>query len=179
MSDPNEQWSLADGPYRYTLGRRWADGPLLGWVCLNPSKATADTEDATSRRLRGFAEREGFGAYEVVNLDAYRATDPKALRDAEARGADVTGPLNSIEIADLVDRCQLLVLAWGGHGHRRLVRVKRVLKLVVGHTSTADSPGVVCLGYTKAGHPRHPLMVPSAQPFEPFEHRGEIARLSW
>lgn len=37
----------ADEQYRYELGRRWAAGPLLGWVMLNPSRADKRFNDQT------------------------------------------------------------------------------------------------------------------------------------
>src|SRR5689334_20041621 len=64
------------GLYRYRLTRRWGDGPALLFVMLNPSTADATEDDPTIRRCTGFAKREGMPAIEVVNLFAWRATDP-------------------------------------------------------------------------------------------------------
>lgn len=69
-----------DGLYRYTLRRVWDESkPLLNFVLLNPSKADAETDDATVRRCIGFAKLWGFGGIVITNLYAYRSTDPKKL----------------------------------------------------------------------------------------------------
>ena len=70
------------GQFRYWLRRQWGgDGTLL-YVMLNPSTADADVDDATVRRCIRFARDHGFGAMEVVNLFAHRATKPADLRAA-------------------------------------------------------------------------------------------------
>ena len=82
------------GQFRYWLRRQWGgDGTLL-YVMLNPSTADADVDDATVRRCIRFARDHGFGAMEVVNLFAHRATKPADLR---AAGFPV-GPNNDISI---------------------------------------------------------------------------------
>lgn len=65
------------GRYRYRLTRRFADGPCATFVMLNPSTADETIDDPTIRRCRNFAIREGCGGLVVVNLFAYRATDPR------------------------------------------------------------------------------------------------------
>jgi hypothetical protein len=98
------------GTYRYLLGRRIGGGDRVGlWVMLNPSTADANEDDATIRRCIGFARREGCGLLEVVNLFAYRATDPAALRLAD----DPVGPANDHFISKAVERAALVVVAWG------------------------------------------------------------------
>jgi hypothetical protein len=75
--------TLSDcGRYRYRLWRRWADGPTVLFVMLNPSTADADVDDPTIRRCIGFARSWGAGALEVVNLYAWRATQPAELKAA-------------------------------------------------------------------------------------------------
>src|SRR5260370_42199890 len=51
----------------------------MTWIMLNPSTAGARRDDATIRRCRGFANREGCSSIEVVNLFALVATKPRAL----------------------------------------------------------------------------------------------------
>jgi hypothetical protein len=77
--------SLADldagGTYRYRLTKTWdRSQPQVTWVMLNPSTATADTDDPTIRRVVGFSRRWGFGSAVVVNLFALRATQPGGPR---------------------------------------------------------------------------------------------------
>jgi len=91
------------GRYRYRLGRRWAQHrlslPLL-FVMLNPSTADAEQDDATIRRCTTFAVAHGFDAMEVVNLFAFRATDPADLW----RAADPVGPDADRHIAEAAAR---------------------------------------------------------------------------
>ena len=50
------------------------------WVLLSPSTADADTDDPTLRKRVGFAKAHRYGGVVLVNLFAWRATDPKQLR---------------------------------------------------------------------------------------------------
>src|SRR5689334_10316767 len=68
------------GMYRYSLWREWStDSPPVTFIMLNPSTADDWKDDSTIRRCIGFARTWGFGALEVVNLFAYRATDSRKL----------------------------------------------------------------------------------------------------
>lgn len=143
------------GAYRYRLTRRWADGPSLAWVMLNPSTADATVDDPTIRRVIGFSKAHGAGAAIVVNLYALRATDPAELD----RHPDPVGPENDRYLEELVDDDDIdIVCAWGAHPAARRRIELGVLNLL----------SLSCLGTTKAGHPRHPLYVPSEQRLEPF-----------
>ena len=68
--------------FRYRLGRRWSDGPVLAFIMLNPSCADEHIDDPSVRRCIGFAQRRGYGGLEMVNLYAFLATDPAELRRA-------------------------------------------------------------------------------------------------
>jgi hypothetical protein len=73
--------ALIEGDYRYELWRYWDFGlPAVKWIMLNPSTADASADDPTIRKCMKFARAWGFGGIKVVNLFAYRATDPKALK---------------------------------------------------------------------------------------------------
>lgn len=114
-----------DGMYRYDLTRRWADGPMLGFVMCNPSTADADSDDPTIRRCVGFARREGAGGITVRNLWALRTPDPRVLGQAIRSGADVVGPMGSSWLINMGRHCPRVVAAWGalaGLGESREVR---------------------------------------------------------
>lgn len=147
------------GTYRYTLMRRWRAGAALRFVMLNPSTADATLDDPTIRRCVGFAKREGYAALIVLNLYAFRATDPKALLNCD----DAVGPDNDSHLwSHLYSASQgptPVVAAWGVNA--QLGRVQQVLSLV-------DDVDWRCLGTTKDGHPRHPLYVRGDQPFVPL-----------
>jgi hypothetical protein len=133
-----------DRRYRYRLWRRWDDTrPVVAFVMLNPSTADARREDPTIRRCIGFARAWGFGGVEVVNLFAFRATDPRSLR----RVRDPVGPLNARYVRAATRRSALVVAAWGAHGVPDRAGMPRLPR------------GGRCLGFTRGGQPRHPLYV--------------------
>jgi hypothetical protein len=146
------------GIYRYTLWRAWDEAlPRLGFIMLNPSTADATRDDPTIRRCIGFARAWHYGAVEVVNLFAYRATDPARL----AQVADPVGPDNDHYILQTAEHCAKLVAAWGCQGKLmgRDAAIRRLLKDVT----------LCCLGLTQDGYPRHPLYLRAdAQPV-PYE----------
>ena len=143
------------GRYRYDLTRRWGDGPTLLWVMLNPSTADASEDDPTIRRCIGFSKRDGYGSLTVVNLFAYRATDPKALVTV----VDPEGPDNWWHIQQAVRSSDAVVFAWGAAQIPREHHIWHGGALI---------PSPLCLGHTKKGAPRHPLYVKGDQPFVPY-----------
>ena len=100
--------------FRYRLGRRWSDGPLLAFIMLNPSCADEHIDDPSVRRCIGFARRLGFGSLEVVNLYAFLATDPAELR----RAGYPIGSDNDQRITEAVHESSRVVAAWGVHSAR-------------------------------------------------------------
>jgi hypothetical protein len=138
------------GTFRYRLGRRWGEGPRVAFVLLNPSTADELVDDPTIRRCIGFAQREGFGGLEIVNLYAYRATRPVDLR----RAGYPTGPENDMHIAAAISDCAKVVVAWGVQA-RGSDRPEQVLDLLRQLRKPA-----YCLRVTLAGHPEHPLRLP-------------------
>jgi hypothetical protein len=147
-----------DGKYRYSLGRQWSsNGVTAVFVMLNPSTADHEVDDPTIRRCIGFAKREGCGSLYVVNLFAFRATNPKEL---PLSAAEATGPDNSNAIWTALKRASIAVAAWGtGAANRQHLDVRRL--------ADGITP-LECLGTTKDGHPRHPLYVKADASFVPF-----------
>lgn len=155
------------GTYRYDLTRRWGDGPTALWVMLNPSTADATEDDPTIRRCIGFSKREGCGRLAVVNLYAYRATDPKALLTAE----NPIGPDNLATVRRWLMDASLVVAAWGAWPltNHRIAPAR----LHVEGLATMHGHDVKCLGTTKAGAPRHPLYVRGDQPFVSYAEQAQ------
>jgi hypothetical protein len=146
------------GKFRYRLWRKWAEGSPLLFVMLNPSTADAEEDDPTIRRCLKFAQAHAFGELEVVNLFAYRATDPA---DLKAAGYPV-GPDNDAYIAAAVADSAAVCVAWGSHA-AGLVRPGIVLQQLV-----ALGVKPQCLRITRSGYPQHPLMLPSSCRLMPF-----------
>jgi hypothetical protein len=147
-----------DDKYRYHLWRRIADrGCIATFIMLNPSTADGLIDDPTIRKCMGFCERWGCGELHVVNLFAFRATDPADLRRAD----DPVGPDNFDWIRRTVDitlnrthsgRRARVVCAWGTRG----VYMAQD-QIVIGRIEDICQP--MCLGVTLDGHPKHPLYV--------------------
>jgi hypothetical protein len=149
------------GQYRYWLTREWGDGPRLTWVMLNPSTADADTDDATIRKCVGFARRWGYGGFAVVNLFAWRATNPREVPEPSR----AIGSENDATILRMSEGRDV-VCAWGlvpRAVHR--ARVAEVLGML-------RNRRVTCLGTTEDGQPRHPLMLAYATERVPYPPEG-------
>jgi hypothetical protein len=154
------------GTYRYRLWRAWGEGDRLGFVMLNPSTADAMLDDQTIRRCMFYARRDGFAGIEVVNLFAWRATQPT---DLPAELAVAEGPDNEQFIQAMLDSCPTVVAAWGATladvvRRRRWLDPRRRPMAMAKHAGT----DLRCLGRTSAGHPRHPSRLGNDQALEAF-----------
>ena len=133
--------------YRYWLKREWdSELPTCAFICLNPSTADASTDDPTLRRITHFATDWGYGSVWVVNLFAFRSTDPTGLMHIE----DPVGARNNYWLRKITKEAELAVAAWGNLG-RYLERDKWMVR------HRAD---LHCLGITKSSMPKHPLYCP-------------------
>lgn len=175
-----------DGVYRYRLWREWRNHPSPSkwrwwknddgsavvdgtgkpvgepesvlFVMLNPSTADGKTDDPTIRKCVGFARRWGYDRIDVANLFAYRATNPQVLLRLPEHN-DPFGVRNQEVIERLAHDCHLIVCAWGTHGNH-LGQNETVRGWLEGCTSKP----LHALGFSKDGHPRHPLMVSYSTP---------------
>ena len=150
MSDDIVKGALLSpcGVYRYRLWRRWdKDLMPIAFVMLNPSTADAEEDDATIRRCIGFARTWSYGGIEVVNLFAYRTTDPRELRKARK---DIVGLYNDASIQTAVKLSALVVCAWGNNSPTN--RGEDVLRLL---RDAGVKP--LALAVTMRDQPGHPL----------------------
>lgn len=144
-----------DRTYRYVLTRQWDPARRsLAFVMLNPSTADEWANDPTVERCERRAHLMGYGGLIVLNLFAYRATQPQAM----LAHRDPVGSDNDAHIARILNGWPGarpdVVCAWGTHGRHR-GRDRAVTKLIL---RARIQPMV--LGVTKDGFPRHPLYVP-------------------
>jgi hypothetical protein len=142
--------------YRYRLWRRWGDGSKVTFIMLNPSTADAMKNDPTIERCHRRAVDMGFESLDVVNIFAFRATDPKDLKKFK----NPVGPINDKYLLQSAQDADMTICAWGGHGshfqrHDEIVRLLRLEKIPL-HV----------LSLTAQGLPGHPLYLSySKQPF--------------
>ena len=130
--------------YRYALKREWNLAlPKVMIIGLNPSTADASVDDPTIRKCIRMSTNWGYGSMIMVNLFAYRATDPKDLFKAEKP----VGDKNTWHIRNYLNQVDAVVCAWGNHGNY-LNRASRVLKWL---------PPCKAININKTGTPAHPL----------------------
>ncbi|MCK5130706.1 MAG: DUF1643 domain-containing protein [Candidatus Sabulitectum sp.] len=134
----------SDRVHRYSLWRIWdRDKAYAAFVGLNPSTADEYKNDPTVRRCINYARDWGYGGLIMLNIFAYRSTDPRNLYTV----ADPVGPDNDFHIRTLSSNAGVTVAAWGNHGEL-LNRGEEAKKLLTNPQ---------CLKLTKAGCPGHPL----------------------
>jgi hypothetical protein len=115
------------------------------FIGLNPSTADETQDDPTIRRCIGYAKAWGFGGIYMLNLFAYRTTDPAKL----ALVHDPIGPKNDEFLQMYLTPAGLNIACWGNGG--KLMNRGRVVVELLGKDNLA------CLGTTKSGEPKHPL----------------------
>ena len=113
------------------------------FIGLNPSTADETMDDPTIRRCIVFAKSWGYAGLCMTNLFAYRATYPKDMKAIE----DPIGGMNDYYLKMLAENAGQIIAAWGVDGAFR-GRDQQVRAIIA---------GMDCLGFTKDGHPRHPL----------------------
>jgi hypothetical protein len=118
------------------------------WV--NPSTATAETDDATVRKCVSLAKAWGFSGMTMANLFAVRCRHPQILSTHQ----DPIGPENDRFLALTIQQAHTVVAMWGNHGLKTYGlsarRDQHILPL---------RDDWQCIGITKQGAPRHPLYV--------------------
>lgn len=134
--------------YRYLLTRIWdEDLPPAVFIMLNPSTADAEVDDPTIKRCMNFAKTWNCGGIKVVNVFAYRATNPKELLKVQ----NPIGIENEKYIREALINAGLIILAWGSSCtklKKGYLKVKELLKNI---------ELFYCLGITNDGFPKHPL----------------------
>ncbi len=137
------------GKYRYALWRIWDNSkPIVAFIGLNPSTADFVADDPTIRRVKGFSKAWGFGGIYMLNLFAWRSTDPKVLPTVE----DPIGECDKWLLYP-TKKIHTVVFAWGSNPAIKIKnRAARVSEMF---------PNAICLKKNKDGNPWHPLYVAS------------------
>ena len=168
---PSGAWLSPCGMYRTLLWRTFAiggDAAPLAFVMLNPSTADESKNDPTIRRCLGFAHREGAGGIIVANLSPYRTPYPRDLDDARDAGIDVLRWHDNYAALRTARSHGPMVLAWGAGIRDWLRPMADDARAIAGH-------GALCLGKTKRGEPRHPLMLRNDTTLARFDACGGMS----
>jgi hypothetical protein len=160
----------ADNSARFVLGTV-GENPLV-CVGVNPSTAAPGTPDHTVSKVMGFASRNGFDSWVMLNLYPQRSTDPTGMHLASDPALKAE---NERHIAELIDGRRLTMLAaWGG-----LIKTRPYMpQMLDGIVSVADAAGCdwASIGdLLGSGHPRHPSRAGydrSLQSFDVREYRN-------
>lgn len=151
------------GLYRYRLDREvQGEGKVFAFFGVNPSTADASLDDATVRKWRGFALRNGGCRFIVGNVFAYRATDVRKLATVD----DPYGPEIGDHIIGIIDEADILVPCWGNTG-KVPPALRGAFDTLLDALVTSGKP-VMHFGLTKDGDPKHPLMLGYDIPLTPW-----------
>lgn len=153
----------SDNRHRYTLSRAWAPGGMRAIVVgHNPSTADADKDDQTIRRLTQLLRDAGYSGFTIVNLFAFRATDPQSLIGER----DPFGRENDQHIWLAMTGAPAVIVAWGGKSP--LEEEAEMQRGYILRRAERNLSPVLCFGKTKDGAPRHPSRLPRTAKLEPF-----------
>lgn len=120
---------------------------MVAFIGLNPSTADETTNDPTVTRCINFAKDWGFGGMFMLNIFAYRATDPDEMKAV----VSPIGKENDDVLIQYDKEAALTIACWGNHGSH-MGRGKEVLGMI---------SRLYCLGWNKTLAPKHPLYLPS------------------
>jgi hypothetical protein len=135
-----------DKKYRYSLYRIWNDElPKVAFICLNPSIADDKIDDPTINRCIEFAKSWGYGGFYMLNLFAFRATNPSELTKVN----DPIGMDNQNVILETITKVDKVICAWGNEGIL-LNQNKKILSII-------ENP--YCIKINSSGEPSHPLFL--------------------
>lgn len=155
------------GLYRYRLEREvQPEGKVFAFFGINPSTADASLDDATVRKWRGFALRNGCSRFIVGNVFSYRATDVRQLDIANRDHIKVQGEEHWQHIHSIINDADVLVPCWGDSKKvdRNLRPLIKELLSVIAHSGKP----FLNFGLTSGGDPKHPLMLGYDTPLTPW-----------
>ena len=139
--------------YRPTLEEIWdATKPLVMWLLMNPSVASAQYADPTLKRTGNFTRAWGFGGQLVGNVHDYRVTDSKLLSEVEAPSSR----WNDDALIHMSERAKFVVLAYGLPPKPLRARSEQVVQRLA-----LRGCDLRYLAVTAGGTPRHPLYLPA------------------
>jgi hypothetical protein len=146
------------GNYRYYLSRKWGEGAMVMWLCMNPSSATDIVDDDTSKKLTRHSRQFGYGGLFLLNVMDYRATKPADLPPGIERSGR-----NLHYIKRCANLSAQLIVAYGGLQHK-------AAWLEYANQALRECPDIEkrCVRHNKDGSPRHPRGFAAALERQPF-----------
>lgn len=137
-----------DEQYRYRLTRVWDDNkPSATVIMLNPSKADMLITDRTVMNVTNYLVSNNYGSLTVVNLFAYRTTDPKFLTQRDSEQEE----LNNRYLAESFVESDTLIVAWVRDKDKYVMRKREVEGILAAYRDK-----VKCFEDGKGKKLRHP-----------------------
>lgn len=158
---------------RIELHRKWAPGPKAFIIGHNPSTASGDVDDPTSKWWIDWCRLYGFGSYVAGNLYPFCTSDPRECRrraawhltdDWGARDAMLF--VNLPRVVELAKEADQVFVCWGAIA-TDCDWIEHVVEEI--QSGVAPYPDLWCWGKTKDGSPMHPMArgkhrIPKDQP---------------
>ena len=148
-----------EGNARFVL-RTIGDRPL---VCfgINPATANKKESDQTVRKVMGFAERKGYDGIIMLNLYPLRSTDMNGENGLPWKEDDSLIQKNAEYIKEAFEKLSAEIgeiTIWAGWGvlYEERPYFRKCLRKIAEAVSKFNCQWKAA-GFTKAGHPRHPL----------------------
>jgi len=143
MSDNDE--------YRYRLVKIWDwNLKIAGIIMLNPSKADVIKVDATVMNITNYLIDNGYGGIDIVNLYAYRTTDPRFLTNRDQQFESI----NNDYIHEVTKDRDIMIIAWGSDNNKYKTRKREVERILLPY-----SEKLKCFEDESGKQPRHPLLL--------------------
>lgn len=153
-----------DNSSRFLLGN--VGNKTLFVVGLNPSTANEEKPDLTLSKVMGFASKNNYDGFVMLNLYPKRETDPSELPKNEN---DEILEQNYSEIKSLLEEFKNfdILASWGENISRRDYLKKsltEISKIVEQNNGKWKKIGEL----TKSGHPRHPSRIAYSEKINEF-----------
>tara|TARA_B100000700_G_C14700461_1_gene694223 strand:+ start:140 stop:715 length:576 start_codon:yes stop_codon:yes gene_type:complete len=167
--------------YRFSLTRKIQDDQrTLLFIGLNPSIADDYFNDQTLRKLLKICTLLGYGTLVVLNLFSRVSKAPKQLQLClDPIGNQNNNFLSFYTFIWSRNYFWDLCFGWGVNGclYQRDTSVIELLSIYLSARSIfcKDALGPLVFGLTKAGHPRHPLYLPSASVLSSFDWQEKFS----
>jgi hypothetical protein len=162
-----------DNSSRFLLGNVGEKNLFV--VGLNPSTASEDKPDLTLSKVIGFATKNNYDGFVMLNLYPKRATDPTELPKVESQNEMIQ---NFSEIKNLLEEFEGfdILASWGENITRRDYLTKSLIEI---NQIVENSKGMwKKIGeLTKSGHPRHPSRIAYSEKINEFNMTEYIKKL--
>lgn len=158
----NECIFSEDRIYRYVLKHSWKDmfdvqEKAIVWIALNPSTADENQLDPTLTRIRNFSNDFGYNCFYMLNIYAFRSTDPKNMLNCK----QPIGKDNDYWIKEICNKTDKIVCCWGNMG-KHLDRSNKIREML-------KSYPLYYLDLSKENQPKHPLYLNSKLTLKRYE----------